>query len=710
MPESFFFAWEGAEHPEGPFRHLDVLEFHGKEAMSALYWFTIDLVRRDGAPDIDAPDLVGKSAALRILTGTAPESRIIHGVIASAEELGEVETGTRYRVVLGPPFFRATMLQKSVIYLDKTLRQIIDEVLTRSAWGAGLSLSSAAGAEDDSDMTCFRPAKATYAWRVLDQARLSDRTARPYCVQYAESDFAFVSRLLEEEGISYHFEHTREECVLVLSDFDGGRAQIDASAPLGQAHSGREITQFRIGGRMRPRSQSLHDYNWRKPKLDMLAISSGGVTELQTHEEPGRYQESKETGAALAEVRRQRFDTERAWGAGESRCRVLGAGHVFRLEHDNDRFSGRYLVTAIEHIGRERDSFSSMKGADANPYVNRFECARCGSKDAEAESHFRPARVTQRPRIVGSQTAVVTGEPSAPDAEINVGGPENIGCVRLRFHWDLDTGRLAKEPSSCWVRVSQMFAGGGHGALWNPRVGNEVIVDFLDGDPDRPIITGRVYNGLNPPPDNPTSRPTYSAIKSMSSPEDGNFNMIAFEDQQGNEQIVIHAAKDYVMQIKHDGSRSVGNNDKTSVAGAQTVSVTGSQSTTSAADIASSAGANYTAHAGSDMSLGAGANLNASAGAKMGLHAGAALKADAPLVDIVAGGTASVKAPVVTVAGQAQVSVGAPMITAVGAMIVISGSGGVAIKGGAVKISGSVVNIDGASEVTVKGGVINLNS
>src|SRR5690606_2075652 len=133
--------------------------------------------------------------------------------------------------------------------------------------------------------------------------------------------------------------------------------------------------------------------------------------------------------------------------------------------------------------------------------------------------------------------------------EIHVGGPSDLGCVRLRFRWDMDDARCAEEPSSCWVRVSQFFAGADHGALWHPRVGDEVIVEYLDGDPDRPIVTGRVYNGIRPAPENATQRPTYSAIKSNTSPYNGNYNLLAFEDLQGNEEIIIHAARDYTTNV-----------------------------------------------------------------------------------------------------------------------------------------------------------------
>lgn len=583
MIEDVFFAWEGAHHPEGPWRHLRVLEVRGTEAMSAPYSFEIELVRLEDAPDVGVEELVGARAALRIATKVDPPWRVIHGVIASAEELGEIERGARYRVELAPPLVRAGMMKKSLIHLEKTLRQIVEATLTRASWGAGLALKDPAappGEADDGDMSRFTPARASLAWRCLDTSRLDDLAARPYCVQYNESDLAFASRLLEEEGIAYHYEHTRDECVLVLSDWDGGRRRL--GLPLGPGFLGHAVESVRVGGRLRPRSASLDDHDWRKPRLDLLAQSPSGVTDFQTHEHPGRYEDAREQGERLAEKREQRLDTERTWAAADARSRLVSAGSIFTLEHPNGRWSGEYLITAARTTLRQRGSFST-KGEE-DPFLAQISALRCGAPGKRGESRFRPERVTPRPRIQGSQTAVVTAEPSAADAEINVGGPEDIGCVRARFHWDRDVGRHAIEPTSCWIRVSQLFAGASHGAIWSPRVGEEVIVDFLEGDPDRPIITGRVYNGVNRPAESPAARPTWSAIKSYTSPRNDNYNMIGFEDLQGQEQIVVHAARDLDETVLAAHNTGVGGDQTYKIGGQQCVTIGGQQYVTVARD------------------------------------------------------------------------------------------------------------------------------
>ncbi len=543
--EEFFFAWEGADHPEGPWGHLRLLELRGEEYLSRPFYFEVELFHDGQGGEVAVRDLVGSKAALKWHTRSDPTYRILHAVIVSAEELDEVGTQAaagRYRVTLMPPFWRAAMMRKSIIYLHKTLRETIEQVLERSSLGAGLQKFAGGRPLSVGDtFDTYEAPTLTYTWAVRDAARLDDATVRPYCVQYDESDVDFVSRLLEEEGIAYHFEFGDAECLLVMSDFDAGRQE--AVKPFGAGVVGREVFQWRAGGRLRPRSVHLDDYNWEKPNLDLRAQSPSGVTDFTNIVHPGRYQASEAHGKALARVREERFDTEREYATGEGHCRALGAGTVFTLEHAATRFAGNYLTTQVRHRAVQR-MFASGDEASEETYRLTFECIRCGA-DGPGESKFRPDRLTPTPRIHGTQTAIVTAEPGDDSAEINVGGPCDIGCVRVRFHWDMDSARVDNEGSSCWIRVSQFFAGSDHGALWHPRVGDEVIVEFLDGDPDRPIITGRVYNGLNPAPENATKRPTYSAIKSNTSPNNGNYNLIAFEDLQGSEEIIIHAARDW---------------------------------------------------------------------------------------------------------------------------------------------------------------------
>lgn len=745
------FAWEGASHPRGPWHHLRVLELEGDEALSEPYRFTIELVREPDAPDVEVDELVGARAALLMATRTEPAHRIVHGIVGEAVELGEMELGTRYRVVLVPPFARAAMMRKSLIHLDKTLEQIIDATLQRQSLGAGLSPSTERSVEASGDATSYEPARATYAWRILDDVRLRDPEARPYCVQYDESDLHFVSRLLEEEGIAYHFEHSEQECRLVLTDFDAGRARLEPNEPLGPGRLGREVFRWHAGRSLRPRSAHLDDYNWRKPRLDLRAQSPSGVTDFTDIEHPGRYEHSRETGERLAEKREQRFDTERQHASAESHCRLLGAGTAFTLEHPTSKLAGDYLVTRVHHQASQRGSFGAEPG-ERDPYRCRIECLRCGRTGETGESHFRPARKTPRPRIYGTQTAFVTAEPHAQDAEINVGGPEAVGCVRLRFHWDMDSGRHAEEPTSCWVRVSQLFAGANHGALWHPRVGNEVVVTFLDGDPDRPLVTGRVYDGVNRPPEDPTARPTYSAIKSLTSPYDGNYNLIAFEDLQGSEEITLHAARDFNTNVERDCSRGVGQHEKIAVEGDQTVTIGGSQTTSigaghsvtvggsqstmvaatlgetatdigmsasaniagsagadvtfgAKADVKLDAGANVAANAGTDVTLGAGGNVGMAAGANVGLTACAALEASA-------GSAATVSAPIISLNGSAVTSAhgGATLLLESGAVVQMSAGGVVTVSAPTVNVTGGGTdNVSGGGDVNITGGSVNLN-
>ncbi len=746
--DDFFFAWDRADHPEGPWRHLRVLSLSGHEALSQLYSFALELVHDGAGADVDVDDLVGAAAALKIRTLTTPAWRIVHGVVASAQQLSDAREGARYRVLLRPPFLRAVMMNKSMIQLERTIQQAIDRTLQRKSLGAGLALADAGktlatGESLDSYVT----PRLSYLWRLVDDARVTDPKARPYNVQYDESDWNFVSRLLEEEGIAYHFEHGDDECRLVLCDYDGGRVQHD-DAPLSPEIPGREVSEWVAGARLRPRSAHLDDYAWQTPDLDLRAPSPAGVTPFTDVVHPGRYQHSADSGRVLAAVREQRFDSERSHASAKGHCRVLGAGSVVSLEHPNAKFSGRYLVSEIRHRAEQPGSFAREAG---ERYSQEYECLRCGSGRAAGESKFRPARLARKPRIYGSQTAVVTADPSKPDAEINVGGAANIGCVRLRFFWDMTAEARAaddREPSSCWVRVSQFFAGSSHGAMWHPRVGDEVIVEHLDGDPDRPIVTGRVYNAKNLAPADATARPTYSAIKSLSSPRNGNYNLIAFEDEQGKEEIIVHAARDFISNIERNHGVNVGLDYDIDVKGHieetagkhvtltanggnfDIVSSSADVDVVAAVNINESAGANYNLGVGANMnasvsanlSTSVGANLSTTVGAAANLHAGALIAENAPVIVVTGGAMISQAAPLISASASGAIVISAPSVSVSGAAIKIAGAGSVAIDGGNITVSGGEVKVAGAhvsvgagtvdvggGTVNVKGGAINLN-
>jgi type VI secretion system secreted protein VgrG len=423
-------------------------------------------------------------------------------------------------------------------------------------------------------------------------------------VQYNESDLAFVARLLEEEGISYHFENGGELCVLVLSDDDLSRTPGGA---IGPAVPGRELAALRLGGRLRTKSVSLDDYDWHKPALPLLARAGSG--DLGEYAYPGGYAEGPAQGEPLARARADRYAVEASYAAGEGRCRTLSAGTIVPVDWPKASHEGRYLITKLEVRGEQGGVSQFATGhTDEVPFRCRFEAARC----AGGGSRFRPAKVTPKPRIQGSQTAFVTCTPEAPGATIHVG--DLVGCVRLKFHWDHEQERLAKEPSSCWVRVSQTFAGGGEGAVWHPRVGVEVIVEFLEGDPDRPLCTGRVYNGEKIPPAPSVGSPTISTIKTFSVPGSAQYNELLFDDAAGSEQIKMHAAKDWNTVVEHDRTELAKNNS-TSTIGVNRTEATGSNRSTTV-------GSNNSEMIGADESILVGANQSRTVGANQTLTIG----------------------------------------------------------------------------------------
>ncbi len=608
----FRFAWEGAEG--APWSHLLVAQIRGREAMGALFRYELIVLAKAPAPEIDPGDLVGQRATIRMSTLTNPVCRVVHGIISEAEELYPAPEGMLYRLVLSPPLVRAKHRKRCRIFLDKTLRQILEAVLTGDpnyVKGNGMVAEP-----DDGSSPDFSPALQFFTMRIADPSRLDDPTVRPYVVQYNESDHDFMARLLEDEGLSYHFESGQGVSLLVISDADGGRTRLEPFAPCGPGVSAREVATMKLGARLRPKSVRLDDYDWRKPALMLAADSQSVAEDLAEYHWPGGYQDAASRGEPLAKVMLERYGVEAEYATGEGKVRLLGAGSIFQLEHPKPRYEGEYLVTMIE-INADQQGVATLDMPQPNvPFSCRFECVRRGKDGVVRDSAFRPARLTPKPRIVGSQTAFVTAAPGSVGAEIHVGGPQDgeIGCVRLRFHWDRELMRHQKEPTSAWVRVSQMFTGAGLGAVWHPRVGSEVVVEHIDGDPDRPIVTGRVYNGANLPPAPSVGSPTISTFKSLSSPGAAGYNEFMFDDAAGAELIRLHAAKDWNNEVVHDRNETIGNNSSSAVRVNRTETTGQNRSTT--------VGNNNTEIVGVNESISVGANQSTSVGINQSLSVG----------------------------------------------------------------------------------------
>jgi type VI secretion system secreted protein VgrG len=578
-----------------PWQPLQVVQFRGHEAISELFRYEITLLAKGAAAEIDPRDLIGKRLSLRIATMSIPAWKIVHGIVEEASDLDDVPEGSLMRVVLVAPWARAMRQQRCRVFLDKTLRQIITAVLE----GDPLVQRTDVDVESDDGAPTYTPALERFTWRIQDTSRIDNVRAHPFVVQYNESDFAFVARLLEEEGMTFHFENGSDTCLLVLTDHDGGRARLSPDLPIGPSFAGRKVDSVKLGARLRPTAVVLDDHEWRKPNLDMRVQAGDGADDLVEYHYPGSYFDAPGQGKPVAAARIDRYRIESRYALGSGSVRLLDAGSIFKLVYDLGDHDGEYLVTSIDVQGEQQGVISLPSSDKTLPWEARFELARRGIGQSVEQSQFRPARKTPKPRIRGLQTAIVTADPGAPGAEINVGGPDgiSIGCVRIRFRWDTETARLAKESSSHWVRVSQIFAGSGEGAVFHPRVGDEVLVDFEDGDPDRPVVVGRVYNGANLPMHGKSSK---SSLKSLSTPGGGTYNEIMFDDEAGRELLHYYAGKDQTTDVANMRRESVVTN--------ATMKVGGNNAEKIGANRKESVGGNDTLHVGANQDILIGVN------------------------------------------------------------------------------------------------------
>lgn len=498
-----------------------VSRIDGAEGVSQLFQFDLVLLSDDKL--LALPDVLGRSALLAIETHRG-EHRYLSGIVSKFRQADDGHGVVVYYATIVPRIWRLQHRQDSRIFQALNVPNIIERVLT----AAGLQ-----GPDYRFVLsTSYEP--------------------RDYCVQYRESDLAFISRLMEEEGLRYFFEHTEDGHVLVIADAPSASAPITGNETLLFRPSGGALMQvsesvmsFSFAQELRPDKVSLSDFDFQNPNLSLLAAAqSAGSPQHEIFDSPGEYTTPDE-GARLAKLRLEEWQSQQMAGEGASSCMRLEPGFTFKLsEHSREEYNIRYLVTKVRHHGSQAGRYGE---GQQDSYRNTFECV-------PADVRYRPERITPRPTIKGVQTAIVTGPAGE---EIHT---DKHGRVKVHFHWD----RAGKkdDTSSCWIRVSQQWAGAGWGAMWIPRVGHEVVVDFIEGDPDRPLITGRVYHGANTPPYALPAEKTKSTIKSNSSPGGKGFNELRFEDRAGYEEIYIHGQKDWNIVIKHDETLDVGN-DKT---------------------------------------------------------------------------------------------------------------------------------------------------
>ncbi len=517
----------------------------GSESISRLFAFSLDLLSENASISFD--QIVGQRVSISI-TQVGGDKRYINGFVSRFSQSGSDTRFTHYHAEVVPWLWFLTRSAACRIFQNMTVPDIITKVFT----DLGFSDSK-------------KSLQGTYQqW--------------DYCVQYRETAFNFVSRLMEQEGIFYFFEHEKDKHTLVLADRPSankpcptqpkGRLDFTAGALIKDEDV---VNDWQLEQELRTGKYSLEDFNFETPSTDLgvkepSIIHVDGNSKYEIYDYPGEYS-NKSDGETIAKTRMQEEETTNLLATGSSNCRGFIAGFRFDLEgHSRKDMNKSYVLTEVHHSASVGESYYDDSPSDGEHYSNHFACI-------PNTVPFRPARITPKPFVQGPQTALVVGKSGE---EIWV---DKYGRVKVQFHWDREGKN--NENSSCWVRASQPWAGKNWGSIWIPRIGQEVIIDFLEGDPDQPIITGRVYNAEQMPPYDLPDNQTRSTFKSRSSKGGGssNYNELRFEDKMGSEQIFINAEKDMDLRVENDSREFVGNDRSLIVQGDQKESVTGDKST-----------------------------------------------------------------------------------------------------------------------------------
>jgi type VI secretion system secreted protein VgrG len=503
------------------FRHLDA-----REELGRLPEFRLELLRRRSKPRVDAKSLLGTNAGLRI-TLQQQEDRYLQGLVTRFERGGALGDFFVYRLELRPWLWHLTLGSDCRIFQNKTAVEIIDAV--------------------------FDEYRTT--GRVTKKLNGSFAT-RPYTVQYRESDYEFVARLMEEEGIYYYFTYARNNQTLVLCDHPGAHQPMSGGGKLRWLHEGdrrdeNAINQWVRSHALRPLKFTHTDFAPDEPTASLMSSHEWSATYTtpargyEVYEYPGKHEnlamdgttaDKKTQGSRMAEMRVDTFESGHVIAAGITRERRLTVGSTFDLENHPDE--GGYLVTAAVYT-MEFEGYDTSDERLEQAYVCQFEAV-------PKSVTFRPQRVMSKAVVNGPQTAIVVG-PSGGEIET-----DKYGRVKVQFHWDRQGQK--NEQSSCWLRVSQPWASKGFGFMALPRIGDEVVVEFLEGDPDRPLITGRVYNGDNMPPWELPDQATVSGVRTRSTKGGSatTFNELRFDDKKGSEYVWFQAEKDYHHWVKND--------------------------------------------------------------------------------------------------------------------------------------------------------------
>jgi type VI secretion system secreted protein VgrG len=623
--------------------------FSGIEGVSQLFHFTAELLSLNHS--LALSDLIGKKVSISI---ELPDhsKRYWNGFVSRFGYAGRDDQFTHYQTEIVPWFWLLTRTADCQIFQQKSVTDIIKKVFQDH------------GFQDFEDRT-----QASYP-------------QREYVVQYRETAFNFVSRLMEDAGIFYFFEHDQSSHKLVFADSPQVHKNCPGQYKVRFNYSGGAMIQdedmvsdWDAEQELRPGKYALTDYNFQTPNTSLLANVQtvdqiGNNTKYEIFDYPGTHTKKSE-GDALTKVRMEEEEAVHSLVMGSSNCRSFRAGYKFHLDqHARKDQNGDFLLTEVTHAGSVTDSYGKSDTESKETYSNHFTSIPLAVP-------FRPQRHTPKPIVQGPQTAVVVG-PSGEEIY-----PDKYGRVKVQFFWD----RLGQkdENSSCWIRVSQPWAGKNWGSINIPRIGQEVIVEFLEGDPDRPIITGRIYNADQMPPYTLPDNMTRTTFMSRSTKGGGssNYNELRFEDKKSSEQIFMNAEKDMDLRVENDMREFIGQDrslivtrdQKEKVGGEQDIQIAKDQNESVGGDASLNVTGNQNVQVGQTISVQAGQNVQEKCGQNYAHEAGMEIHLKAGMNVVIEAGL-----ELTIMASGGFINIGPAGIAISGTMVLIN-SGGAAGSG-----------------------------
>lgn len=527
--QKFIFTISGTSYK------IAVENFEVEEQISQLYEVSLKLVSKD---KIHFDKVIRKEALLTI--AGKDENRYFHGIINNFMLTGKVDTFYTYQATVVPKVWLLGLNQDFKIFQNITVEDIIKNIFNEK--------------KIPSDEYTFK-LKSKYK-------------KRRYCTQYGENDYRFICRILEEEGIFFFFEHDEESHTLIFSDSEDvyspieGEYEMDFNSDSNMVAEKETINNFGYNRSICPGKVIHTNYNFKRPTLGMEVTEEGDThVNHKIYEYPGDYGLPPE-GADKVKAHIEQVKSLEESAQGTSNCSRFIPGSIFSIsDHPFDDLNDEYCLVMVEHKGNQSNVYGENSGIGGDySYSNYFIAI-------PADTVYRTRKTIKKPYVRGIQSAVVTGKEGD---EIHT---DEFGRIKVKFHWD----RLGEntDNSSCWLRTSQPWSGNGWGMVSLPRVGDEVLVDFINGDPDWPIMVGNVNNAGSPALYELPANKTQSGIKTRSTPGGGsdNFNELRFEDQMGSEEVYLQAEKNFNVLVKNNRTETVYMNKAESIGVAKALSI-----------------------------------------------------------------------------------------------------------------------------------------